>query len=166
MIGHRIRSLLAVAATTTLLLGVAASARGDAVPADYEAPPPPECPAGSVVRTQHHGVAQCVPSPTTCADGQRCPNDRVCTPTRFCLAERYLGRARVKVIVGQCSADGSCAEGICSIARRCSDPPGRATTGGGCDVVGAPRKNGSGLALLLGVLLFGAALRGRRAARD
>lgn len=162
---HRFR-VLAVAATTTLLLGVAASARGDAVPADYEAPPPPECPAGSVVRTQHHGAAECVPSPTTCRQGQRCPSDLVCTPTRFCLAERYLGRARVEVIVGQCAADGSCAEGTCNIERRCAAPTRSATKSAGCDVAAAPRKSGFGLAVLLSVVLLGFALRHRRAARD
>ena len=157
---QRIRFLLAVLATATPVLGVAHSARGDVVPADYEAPPPPNCPAGSVPRTSHHGDAACVPAPTTCADGQRCPDDIVCTPTRFCLAERHFGRARLDVIVGQCAADGSCAEGTCNIARRCAEPRARrATNGAGCDVAGAPREHGSGFSVLLCVVLLGAALR-------
>ncbi len=126
----RARSLfgaLAALAALAVSPAIAASARADALPDDYEPPvcTPVVCPEGSIGSGSGHGScpSACVPIRFECAPDGTCAAGSRCVPTRFCLDMRPTGRLVQDVVLGECAADGSCAEGTCREVARCVSVP-------------------------------------------
>src|SRR5688500_4434638 len=114
----------------TILVGLflcSAHARADVIGAGWSPPqcPPLTCvPGTSVLGSGSH--SSCSPG---CGPNAECAEDADCTAsygdgarcieTRMCLATVHGRRGEQPVVRGECAADGTCADGECSSARRC-----------------------------------------------
>src|SRR5262249_42947274 len=114
---------------------------------------PLHCPDGTIPIGPgfHFACAtDCEVSPA-CESEQQCAGGTYpCNETRFCIESREFRSGPADVFVGRCDANGACARGRCSIARRCSYPqpaePDPEPQSSGCSI-GARRGS---IAALLG----------------
>ena len=149
--------------------------------ADALAPPPTDCPAGSIGATSRRGEhCEHAPCEGACAPVRGQPalecsdaDVPVCVETRAFVAEDVQQGPRMvslpaetwQVVHGPCDASGGCARGTC-VRRRACVPEGSAYAGGVCSArVGAGRAPAASL-LGLVVLALLAARRARRSAKS
>lgn len=136
------------------------------VHADVVDPPPMSCPAGSTPSTGHSGP-YC--APRSCVTGGVCPGGGTCTAVRQCIETRACGGqtfpdaapCTIENLVGPCSADGSCAVGVCMLRGACPSTTG-STSGCGCRVGSHAPTGGLATSLALALALGLAVTRRRR----
>lgn len=137
-----------------VLVMIAATAQADAV-----GPPPEDCPAGSVPRTDHAGP-HCLA--LDCDSDADCPTDEgyECAARPLCIEHQAgvqgVGEQAFERDVAHsfCADDGACDRGACDRGKRCVRPSLSTHVARGCGCgVGGPDAP-PGLALLTAIALF------------